>query len=271
MAAQSIRLSSMLSFDDAKEQDIIDLIGDLNSSHKIGQFLSNLIRIAVDNPELLKCVSGRYSAGPVLEQLDNLNQSFVRARFFNNITDKVDGLHKKVDEMYEMVLKTYMLAQMGNKLGLEQKSEDDLIAQFVIEKHLRDVEDLVGSNFKSSILASNKKANVDKLADEVFEYLIDSYAGVIEALKKQVIPEVKVIEIPVQVPVQVPVQIGQPPIQVSVQNETVENKVESTESNSIDFGDDGYTPETPEKKEESVDFTDADTDALLAFFNMTEA
>ena len=271
MAAQSIRLSSMLTFDDAKEQDIINLIGELNSSHKTGQFLSNLIRVAVDNPELLKCVSGRYSAGPVLEQLDNLNQSFNRYKFFNDVTSKVDDMHKKVDSMYDMVLKTYMLSKIGNKLGLEKKAEDDLIAQFIIEKHLRDVEDLVGANFKSSILASNKKANVDKLADEVFEYLIDSYAGVIEALKRQVIPEVRVIEVPVQVPVQ---QVtGQP---VACVTQVQQEEVKDTEDSGIvDFGDDAYTPgdKTVEKAEqvqepEPINFDNADTDALLSFFGM---
>ena len=282
MAAQSIRLSSMLTFDDAKEQDIINLIGELNSSHKTGQFISNLIRVAVDNPELLKCVSGRYSAGPILEQLDTLNQSFNRYQYFNNITSKVDEMHKKIDSMYDMVLKTYMLAQIGNKLGLEQKSENNILAQFVIEKQLRELEDLVGTNFQTSVLASNKKANVDKLTDEVLEHMINSYSTVIDALKRQVIPEVKTIEVPVQVQAipqvqhlqSAPIHYDKPVedviehIEVIKPPEIKEIQASETENQIIDFGADAH--ESNEVEEPSpVNFDkEADLDMLSAFFGM---
>ena len=60
MGAYNIRLGSMFSLDEEQEKDIIGAIEALNASHQTGKFLSNLLRIALDNPEILDVKDGKY-------------------------------------------------------------------------------------------------------------------------------------------------------------------------------------------------------------------
>lgn len=238
MATRSIRLGSMLNFDDQQEKDILDLLDRLNASHKTGQVLSNLLRVAVDNPELLKCESGRYSPGPILEQFERHNQSLNRSLFFKQITNDINELKQKVDTIYNLVSKSYMLAEIGNRLGLEGKVENELLATFLIEKELTSLQKTLGVTLRDSIFASNKLEKNKEIADDVLEYIINSYSELLKELK------VPVQQVQVQVPVQqvqVPVQQVAPvqqtfPVQATTPQ--VPTSIKQVEDNTvIDFGD----------------------------------
>lgn len=258
MGTRNIRLGSQLSFDEQQEADIIEALEAMSASHKTGQFLASLIRIAFDCPELMDNNSGKYEKGAILKAMENSGLSYNRKTFMDQVTKEVDTMKKKVDAMYEIVLKTYMLGQMGKHLGLEQKAENELMAQFIIEKQLKELQDNLGISLTSSLFASNRKQDVEKIANDSLEYIIESYSGIVNELKA-------IVSSAQAVAVQPVVQVQQPVVQevASVEN-TVVTPVENVESPKVETSEAVAEDDT----DEIIDFGDADFGALSNFFGM---
>lgn len=203
MGTKNIRLGSMLSFNEEQEQDIIKMIEQLNSCHKTGQFLSNLIRIAVDNPEIIDRCNGKYEYGTAIKQVESLGISQNRKQFMLGVTKEVEALKKKVDEIYLMTMKMYMLAQMGKHIGLKEKSDNLLCADFILEKQVKELQTLLGVTFSDSVFIANKSNTAHQIADESLEYIINTYSGIVDELKNMISTPVQVIQ-PVQQNVVIP-------------------------------------------------------------------
>lgn len=184
MSTRNIRLGSMLTFNEEQEADIIALIDALNSSHKSGQFISNLFRIAVDCPEIIQRTQNGMALGETLKQLDASGYSTNRSMIFGKYAKDIAEMKEKVDSMYSMIFQMYMLAQMGKHLGLEEKSANSLRANFVIEKQLKELETKLGVRLKDDIFASNKLVNVENTASQVLEYIINTYSDILSEIKE---------------------------------------------------------------------------------------
>lgn len=255
MGTYNIRLGSQLSFDEQQEADIIKAIETMNASHKSGQFISNLIRIAFDCPEIMDNNNGKYEKGAILKAMENSGLSYNRQAFMYQITKEVDAMKKKVDEMYSIILKTYMLGQMGKHLGLEEKADNELMAQFVIEKQLKELQDALGISLTSSVFASNRKQDIEKIADDALEYIIESYSGIVNELKT-IVNNAQTVQVQT---------VQQPVTQFQQVNESANNVVETpvinveqpnVEDSSADNSD----------EDEIIDFGNADFSALGSFF-----
>lgn len=249
MGTHNIRLGSQLSFDEHQEADIIKALETMNASHKSGQFISNLIRIAFDCPEIMDNNSGKYEKGAIIKAMENSGLSYNRQAFMYQITKEVDAMKKKVDEMYSIVLKTYMLGQMGKHIGLEQKADNELMAQFIIEKQLKELQDTLGISLTSSIFASNRKQDIEKIANDSLEYIIESYSGIVNELKA-------IVSSAQAITVQQPVVQAQLPLETVVETPVVVN--ESTEQ--------VVNTEDDLDNDEIIDFGGADFAALGDFF-----
>lgn len=263
MGTYNIRLGSQLAFDEQQEADIIKAIESMNASHKSGQFISNLIRIAFDCPEIMDNNNGNYEKGAILKAIENSGLSYNRQAFIYQITKEVDAMKKKVDDMYSIVLKTYMLGQMGKQLGIEEKASNELMAQFVIEKQLKELQDTLGISLTSSVFASNKKQDVEKIANDALEYIIESYSGIVNELK-EIVANVQIT--PVQAVSQVQtasVQEVQTP--VSTSNAT-DNTVKEQDVN-IDKASENNEATENSEEDEIIDFGNADFGALANFFS----
>lgn len=245
MGTRDIRLGCLLSFDEQQEADIIKALEVLNSSHKTGRFVSNLIRLAFDDPEIYE--SDRKDA--VAKAMQDCELSYNRKIFMDGLEAKLNEMKKKVDKMYDMVLKTYILAQMGKYLGLEQKADNELMAQFVLEKQFKELQDILGMSMTSSVLASNKKQDVEKIANDALEYIIDSYSGIVNELKGIVNKQAEISQV---------TQMNDTQIENTVQNtnEIMENTENKEIARSIEES----------KEDEYIDFGSADYDALSNFF-----
>lgn len=259
MGNYNIRLGCQLSFDEQQEADIIKAIEKLNATHKAGQFMSNIVRLAFDCPDIMDKSSGAYEKGAVIKALDSAGIFYSRKNFFDSLTKEVNLMKQKVDKMYEMVLKTYILGQMGKKLGLEEKADNLLMAQFVVEKQLKEIQDLLGITLGSSVLASNKKQEVEKIGDNALEYIIESYSGIMNELQNMITTQ------PVLVQNVVDSASGQN--SASRQNiesvvETTDNKTEASkaETETVNNG------ESNTDEDETIDFGNADFSALSNFF-----
>lgn len=257
MGNYNIRLGCQLSFDEQQEADIIKAIEKLNATHKAGQFMSNIVRLAFDCPDIMDKSSGAYEKGAVIKALDEAGIFYSRKNFFDSLTKEVNLMKQKVDKMYEMVLKTYILGQMGKKLGLEEKADNLLMAQFVVEKQLKEIQDLLGITLGSSVLASNKKQEVEKIADNALEYIIESYSGIVNELKNMIATQ------PVIVQNVENIASGQSIQSIAETTEQTDNKTEKTEAEVEAVNNNG---ESSADEDETIDFGNADFSALSNFF-----
>ena len=261
MGNYNIRLGCQLSFDEQQEADIIKAIEKLNATHKAGQFMSNIVRLAFDCPDIMDKSSGAYEKGAVIKALDEAGIFYSRKNFFDSLTKEVNLMKQKVDKMYEMVLKTYILGQMGKKLGLEEKADNLLMAQFVVEKQLKEIQDLLGITLGSSVLASNKKQEVEKIADNALEYIIESYSGIMNELKNTqpvIVQNVVGGEQNVQ-----SIASGQNIQSIAETTEQTDNKTEQKETEVEAVNNNG---ESSADEDETIDFGNADFSALSNFF-----
>jgi len=227
-----------LTFDDAKEADIANFVNGLKSSHKIGEFLSNIIRLACDCPEIM----GRDN----IERLTSgYNMTNDRKKFFNEVTKEVSDMQEKIDKMYYMILSMYMLSQMGKTLGLEEKANNALMAQFIVEKQFKELKDLIGESMDGNVLASNKIQNTQKIAEDALQLIIESYSGIVGELKQ--CQSVQYIE-------------SKP-----IANDVV-NITDNTNSVKVDNNVENNSTQESTSDNEYIDFGDADMSALQNFF-----
>lgn len=186
MGTRSIRFGSQLTFDEDKEKDIIDTIDTLNSSHKMGQFMSNLIRLAFDNPEILRVGADGLEKQAMLQQVESSGMSVNRQRFMSGVTSEISDMKKKVDDVYNMVFKLYTLALMNKHLEIENKSDNSLRATFVLERQLRQLQDSLGVNIGDAVYESDKVNDVHVKAEDCLEYIIEAYDGIIDEMKQAI-------------------------------------------------------------------------------------
>lgn len=176
-----VRLGALLQFDPEKEKDILEKVKELSNSRNIGKFIGNLIRIAFDSPELYNDISGM---GKVLRLMEQYGMTPTRVNFFKQLSKDFETAKKKVDEIYDMAYKAYVLAQAGKRLGLEEKADNCLRATFILERQLTDLCSTLGVDNLNHSFASNKLEDAHERADKTLEYIIESYDGILEELKE---------------------------------------------------------------------------------------
>lgn len=167
-----IKLCAALKFDSKHEADAIRLTDSLRESHKIGEFLSELVRLALDNPEIIKYDknTGTFSSGSKIGEHELIKY---RTEFNKSITAQITEMRDKIDRAYNMSLNSYMAGMAGNTLGLYEKAENQLKLGFILERQLTEINDIIGGNVNCHY-ASNKIDDVRERAEEVVEYIIQN-------------------------------------------------------------------------------------------------
>jgi len=261
MGMRNIRLSSTLAFDEQQEADIVKLIDDFNSSHKMGEFLSNLIRVAVENPELIDVKDGKYETGAIIKVMEKLGKSPTRHNYMLGVNKQLTEMQAKVDQMYEMCLKMYTMVEMGKRLGIEKKTENMILAQFSVEQQLEQLKRAIGTEIINTPFAANRVTSVESRAASTLDYIISAYEPIINALKNEL--EVKPIEIPLSNVAYVP-QISAPIEQVQTIVQPVVQSVEQKNNQTLNIKPVELLVDNAE--DESTDFNGADFGALGTFF-----
>ena len=180
---RNIRVNTVLDFDDNKEKDIIDFVNELNKRHKFGMFITALIRIAYDS-------SNGALNRTFIEQLDSIGLSVERKEFFADVSKKVNDMESRVNAIYNMVFKIYALSLLPSKIGIKQKAENSLLAEFVIEKQLSELREILGIRNIMSVYTSNRLCDKKKEAEELLDYIIEKYSDIINVLKDELQPRV---------------------------------------------------------------------------------
>lgn len=237
MSIYNIRLNA---FESTKEKDITDILDELNSHHQLNQFIANSIRYVMQNKDAFRQFTK--------EQLNSYGIDYDRMRFFSELTKQITDMKHKVNSIYEMASKVYILAQMNKKLGLEVKADNLLSASFVIEKQITDLENILGTSINESY-ASSKLEDAHKKAKDAFELILESYDDIITEISTRMNQPVQVVQQVVQnAPVEEKVEKHEETIEKPVEIKTIDTSTED------ELGDDDY-----------IDFGNADISALEKF------
>lgn len=167
------KMMAVLKPDKSKETDLYNYLDTLRSSRRLSDFALACIRTCWEHPEYLKENGYQY---------DTLGMTSARIAFYSDIDRKIKEIRGKVDKMYDIVFKAYSLALAGKRLGLEGKVESSLRAQFLIQRQIDEIVSTLGVSNLDYIWVTNKVDDISKRADEVLEYIIESYDGVVKEL-----------------------------------------------------------------------------------------
>lgn len=191
MSKTDIRLGSIISFDTEREADIIEFVQDLTSQHKLGRFLGYLLRLACETPEVLHY---REKTQPILKEMELLGVTPKRDEMFKKYNNDLLELKRRIDDLYEMAEKLYTLAIAGKALGLEERSEELLAAQFVVRHQTALIEQKLGRDSILYMYKSNSMQDAKKKAEDNLDMIISAYGDIFSELK-QAIAKVKSLEI----------------------------------------------------------------------------
>lgn len=181
MGKSSIRLGSTLVFDSEQEKDIFDRVEYLSNRHKLGEFISNLIRVAFDSPRALE------SRERLIEALTGIEKYGVTENRFNDISvikQEIDLARAKIDMIYDMCLKLFTLARMGKRIGLEDRTKNILRAQFLVENELNKLTSKVGIGHLMNEFESTRVSSIEEKVNDIVEYIIESYDGIVNEIKE---------------------------------------------------------------------------------------
>lgn len=184
MEKKSIRLGSTLTFDIKKERDMILLAEKLNETHRMGEFMSNLFRIAIDNPEIITGNGRDARYGREMAILAKKGITPYRDEFFKLIESTLKETNRKVDRINDMCNNMYALAEVGKTVGLQEKSVNLMRANFLVEKIISELCSILDINEKDI-----KEVDIndrEKKSKDMLEYIITCYDGVIKEIKEDV-------------------------------------------------------------------------------------
>lgn len=260
MAKEGIRLGSTLVFDKEKEKDIIDLVNTATNQHKLGEILSHLLRIWFETPEKLMEPSNEIIKA--IMDMEKYGMTPRRYEFFDEVSKEIEDMKNKVDEIYEMCREMHTLAKFGKRLGLEEKANNMLMAEFMAEKQLTDLCNKLGIDNVNHTFISNKLEDANQKSEDTLEYILTSYDSIINELKSTIFKEIELKVNPLNVEVKSPENIStnnnKSTVSKNVSYEGLvdNNKIETKKTIENDKNTD---------KDEYIDFGDADMNALDSF------
>lgn len=176
MSNYNFRLGSTLTFNKEKEADLIKKIEYLTDRHMLKDFIANMLRIALDSPESL---NSKKEISAKMNEIEQCGMLKSRKEYFEQISRDISDIRHKVDLIYNMSLKTSLLGMTGKRLGIEEKSNNLLCAQFILQKQLEELCETLGVKSLDHVYESNKIKDTQKFAEDILEYIIESYDGLL--------------------------------------------------------------------------------------------
>ena len=277
MSRRVIRLGSNLSFDEEQERDIIDKVESLSNKHKLGEFISHLIRVAFECPDKLE---NKEELTKTLSELERYGMAHNRFEFFNSVNKRLEEMKVKVDAMHEMNIKLLNLARFGKHMGLESKTDNMLRTQFALEQQLTEICVTMGVTHPKHVFSSNKIQETHDKANNIFNYIIETYDNIVNELQHSVIREVvQTINTPdsnqksssITIDRQQAANSNKQHAEVTVSNTQILNSNTAIESEKQQIAmeskkDQVKFNDVVESEKDFVDFGGADLDALANFF-----
>ena len=180
MSRKERRVSVKVSYDEQREAEIGAKIDDLSNRSKLGPLASHLLTLLFETPEVY---ASKDRVMELLKIMDQMGTTPTRNSYFVQIAKEFEQMKLKIDLIYDLAYKTYILAQVGKRIGLEEKADNELRASFLLERQINSICDKIGVDNLNHTFISNKLQDTHSKADEVLEYIIESYDGIIGEIK----------------------------------------------------------------------------------------
>lgn len=174
-----------MSFDPVKEKYIVEKLDELSHSRKLGYLMADVMRVLFDQPSMFRSeaemqqILGRISAYGLSDRANS---------FYEQKNKEVKEMKDKIDAIYSMVLELYTLVKFGKRLGIEKRVENCARAEYLIERDMLKLLNGLGLSMGSSPFESAKIDTVQRKADDVLEYIIQSYDGIVKEIEASVKP-----------------------------------------------------------------------------------
>lgn len=183
MSLEAVRLGGQFWYDTETEQDLANVIKSLSSSHRLGEFISYMFRIAIEDPTILENKDGVVKYGTVTEKLKSLGHTDKRRKQLEELADKIFDVKLEADKIYKMCYEMHLLAQINKLTGIEEKADRTMIKEFMLERELKDICSEIGTSaiFYKDMLDREHKKEEDSLT-----YILKAYGSIIDDLKEQV-------------------------------------------------------------------------------------
>ena len=183
MSLESVRLGGQFWYDKETEQDLANVITSLSSSHRLGEFISYMFRMAVEDPTILENKDGVVKYGTVTEKLKALGHTDKRRKQLEELADKIFDVKLEADKIYKMCYEMHLLAQINKLTGIEEKADRTMMKEFMLERELKDICSEIGvsATFYKDMLDREHKKEEDSLT-----YILKAYGSIIDDLKEQV-------------------------------------------------------------------------------------
>lgn len=219
MGRVNVKLNSVLSFDSAREADIVNKINCLTKQHKLGRLVSDLLRVYFDNPSIFNPSKGfkavdtstadatkgqaQVEGAPIhcpygVAKDYKAESSLARQKFFNHVNKQVEEMQKKIDNIQSMTQQLLTLVQFNRAIGLEEKTETLVLASFLLQQQLYELEDTLGVDGINLGVREKYTPQLEKekqKAEETLQFIINTYGDIFSALQSQL----KAVMAPIQV------------------------------------------------------------------------
>lgn len=186
MGIKRIKVSTYIELDDVTEKDIEQTLQEMINSRQLSAFSTNAIKLVLENQDLLdKCKVGD-------KQIIS-----TREKFFNDLTTKVKELEKTQLLLEEEVQRLVEFIKLRKMIGMEEKIDNVMCSQFLIKRQMKMLNRQLG-RIGTDLVIDRRTVEKDilemtKQAEDLLEFTIEHYDGVINELK-----QMTVINMPVQ-------------------------------------------------------------------------
>lgn len=158
---QSIRLGSVIKFDDYKEKDILNAVKELTAQHKLGLYIENMLRYIWDNPE-------KFKGTKVDPSIYGVKTS--RKAFFSQVAKEVQECRNAVNQLYNEMILLSTAAKVGQTFGLVENTSDYLLGLECIEKYTERIRKELG--MVGTLYEHGKMSKAEEVANQAADILV---------------------------------------------------------------------------------------------------
>ena len=171
-----------ITLDDKKEQDLIEALQSLSRKKQLGDLVTDLVRQASDKQAI---AASRYT-----------DLTISREKFFSGVARKLKEQDDKINTIYRMCEDLYGLARANKAMGLEDKTRNLMIGQFILQSQQNKIKEILGEGEFSHLYESEKLLNEEEKAAKIWEFIVETYGNMLTELQGMVCRPIEIAASP---------------------------------------------------------------------------
>lgn len=171
-----------ITLDDKKEQDLIEALQSLSRKKQLGDLVTDLVRQASDKQAI---AASRYT-----------DLTISREKFFSGVARKLKEQDDKINTIYRMCEDLYGLARANKAMGLEDKTRNLMVGQFILQSQQNKIKALLGEGEFNYIYESERLIREKEKADRIWEFIVETYGNMLTELQGMVCRPIEIAASP---------------------------------------------------------------------------